>query len=223
MLRRVLPLYENATRRCMPRSAVAAEQLVGCRDDLARFVAVASACGVAVRNESEWRFAPNGHAFDPKSQVHCRFVRMLRQEKIATSFAEYLQHSHPSAPTAQIGFHGTVTESLRSIFRSGFDVTKRGARNGQELGPGEYFGVDADLASSYADRPAVIVTLIVAPAAALKASSGNVLVVDNPLTARHRHPPTYCLPLGAFGLPEVLARLGLCNAQPSCLPRHGFE
>ena len=221
---------EGAAAALMPDRARAAAMLA----NVFRFLTATK--GIQLKDAGSSKFALNPHAFDPAAPVHQRFVAMLRRDGIAGSLEEFWEsdarsaagsEGEGSAAETRIGFHGTKQDDwLHEILRAGFDSSKRA---GQSYGPGEYFDVDMVYSPGYGAPigNVVIVTLVVAPATAIK-ESGNILVVNNPLAptpgAGVEGPPvlpTYCLPLGAYGPHAALTRLGLLPAasRPRAAPR----
>jgi len=90
----------------------------------------------------------------------------------------------------QLVFHGTPDGNVESILRSGLDPNLRGTRNGQGLGPGEYFALQSHSSVAYCrgGRRVLIFAVLTCPTG-ITARSPTVLVLHKP----EHHLPLFTL------------------------------
>lgn len=85
-------------------------------------------------------------------------------------------------------WHGTSEQAIGPICDSGFDPKRR---SGQVYGPGEYFGVDANVSLGYARNSNRLILAYVLESSVVKHQPGFCYVVNNPLDWSY----SFCLPL----------------------------
>lgn len=90
----------------------------------------------------------------------------------------------------ELVFHGTPDANVDAILRSGLDPALRGTRNGQGLGPGEYFALQSHSSVAYCrgGRRLLVFAVLSCPSG-ITARSPTVLVLHKP----EHHLPLFTL------------------------------